>query len=278
MSLTTTVSLNSRSNAAGGGPNPDALAHPKAAGCYLSMGETSENVAARYGITRLQQDAMAARSQQRAAAARESGRFRDEILPINVRYTDPKTGAVVEKLLEHDEGIRPGTTAEKLAKLPPAFNKEGSTTAGNASQLSDGAAAALVMRRDVAEAAGMPVLGCLRSYAAVGCDPAVMGIGPAVAIPAALAKAGITARDVDLFEINEAFASQATYCVEKLGLNADVVNVNGGAIALGHPLGCTGARMTATLLHEMKRRGSTYGVVSMCIGSGMGAAAVYSRE
>jgi len=242
------------------------------------MGETSENVAARYGITREQQDAMAARSQQRAAAARESGRFRDEILPIQVRFTDPKSGAAVEKLLKDDEGIRPGTTAEKLAKLPPAFRKDGSTTAGNASQLSDGAAAALVMRRDVAEAAGMPILGCLRSYAAVGCDPAVMGIGPAVAIPAALEKAGITANDVDLFEINEAFASQATYCVEKLGLDASIVNVNGGAIALGHPLGCTGARMTATLLHEMKRRGSTYGVVSMCIGSGMGAAAVYSRE
>ena len=159
-----------------------------------------------------------------------------------------------------------------------AFDPEGSTTAGNASQISDGAAASLLMKRKEANRRGLPILGTFRSFSAVGVDPSIMGIGPAVAIPEAVKMAGLTTDDIDLFEINEAFASQATYSVKKLGLDTSKVNVNGGAIALGHPLGCTGARCTATLLHEMAKRKSKYGVVSMCIGSGMGAAAVFERE
>ena len=169
-------------------------------------------------------------------------------------------------------------TLEQLGKINPAFQHGGSTTAGNASQMSDGAAATLVMSREKADELGLEQLGVMRSFVVVGVDPAVMGIGPAVAIPKACEKAGISVDDVEVFEINEAFASQAVYCVRELGIDPERVNPNGGAIALGHPLGCTGAKLTATLLHEMKRRGSRYGVVSMCIGGGMGAAAVFERE
>ncbi len=178
-----------------------------------------------------------------------------------------------------DDGIRPQTTLAELAKLKPAFKKGGSTTAGNSSQVSDGAGAVLLMKRRVALEKGIHVLGVFRSFVAVGVDPAVMGIGPAVAIPKAVEAAGLELNDIDLFEINEAFASQFTYCAKKLELDEEKINVNGGAIALGHPLGATGARCTATLLHEMKRRGKDcrFGVVSMCIGSGMGAAAVFER-
>lgn len=178
--------------------------------------------------------------------------------------------------MAQDEGIRPGTTMEGLAKLKPAFKDGGSTTAGNSSQVSDGAAAVLLARRAKAEELGLPILGVLRAYAVVGVPPDIMGIGPAYAIPAALQQAGLTVKDVDIFEINEAFASQAVYCVEKLGIPPEKVNPLGGAVALGHPLGCTGARQVVTLLNELKRRGKrAYGVVSMCIGTGMGAAAVF---
>ncbi|MEC9071540.1 MAG: acetyl-CoA C-acyltransferase, partial [Myxococcota bacterium] len=180
--------------------------------------------------------------------------------------------------LEADEGVRAETSLEVLGKLRPAFAVKGTTTPGNSSQVSDGAAATVIMAREKAETLGLDSLGVLRGYAVVGVDPAVMGIGPAVAIPKAAEKAGIEVSEIDLFEINEAFASQAVYCVRELGIDPEKVNVNGGAIALGHPLGCTGAKLTATLLHEMKRRGSRYGVVSMCIGGGMGAAAVFERE
>jgi acetyl-CoA acetyltransferase family protein len=182
--------------------------------------------------------------------------------------------------ISEDDGIRPGVTVEQLSKLPPAFRKGGSTTAGNASQVSDGAAAVLVARRSTAAARGLPVLGVWRAFAVVGCDPELMGIGPAIAIPAALRSARLTVPDVALFELNEAFASQATYCAQVLGLDAARVNVNGGAIALGHPLGATGARCVATLLAELHRRGANerVGVISMCIGSGMGAAAVISKN
>jgi acetyl-CoA acyltransferase 1 len=182
-------------------------------------------------------------------------------------------------VVDKDDGIREGVTPAQLGKLPAVFKKGGSTTAGNSSQVSDGASAVLLMTRREAVKRGLPILGIFRTFSAVGVDPAVMGIGPSVAIPAALKMAGLTTDDIDLYELNEAFASQATFCGEKLGLDPEKVNVNGGAIALGHPLGCTGARCTATLLHEMKKRGKAarFGVVSMCIGSGMGAAAVFEQ-
>jgi acetyl-CoA acetyltransferase family protein len=177
--------------------------------------------------------------------------------------------------VSEDEGVRLGVTMGHLAKLPTVFKKDGSTTPGNASQLSDGAAAVILMKRAEAMERGLVPMAALRSFAVAGVDPAVMGIGPVIAIPRALEKAGLTINDIDLFEINEAFGSQADYCIEKLGLNRDVVNVMGGAIALGHPLGMTGARLTVSIIHELHRRGGRYGVVSMCIGTGMGAAAVY---
>ncbi|KAM7336846.1 hypothetical protein ACRRTK_002965 [Alexandromys fortis] len=236
---------------------------------------TSENVAERFGISRQKQDAFALASQQKAARAQSRGCFRAEIVPVTTTVLDDK-GNKKTVTVSQDEGVRPSTTMEGLAKLKPAFKDGGSTTAGNSSQVSDGAAAVLLARRSKAEELGLPILGVLRSYAVVGVPPDIMGIGPAYAIPAALQKAGLTVNDIDVFEINEAFASQALYCVEKLGIPAEKVNPLGGAIALGHPLGCTGARQVITLLNELKRRGKrAYGVVSMCIGTGMGAAAVF---
>lgn len=247
----------------------------KARDCVIPMGITSENVAERFGISREKQDAFALRSQQRAAQAQNSGLFRQEIVPVATKFVDD-AGKEREVTVAKDDGIRAGTTLAGLAKLRPAFKADGSTTAGNSSQVSDGAAAVLIGRRSAVEALGLPVLGVLRASAVVGVPPDVMGIGPAFAIPAALQQAGLTVADIDVFEINEAFASQAVYCVEKLGIPLEKVNPNGGAIALGHPLGCTGARQVVTLLNELKRRGKrAYGVVSMCIGTGMGAAAVF---
>uniref|UniRef100_A0A8C5ALF4 Acetyl-CoA acyltransferase 1 n=1 Tax=Gadus morhua TaxID=8049 RepID=A0A8C5ALF4_GADMO len=210
-----------------------------------------------------------------ADRAQRSGRFEAEIVPVVTRVTDAEGTESTVTVLK-DEGVRPSTTLEGLGKLRAAFRADGSTTAGNSSQVSDGAAALLLGRRSAVEALGLPVLGVLRASAVVGVPPDMMGIGPAYAIPAALEQAGLIVADIDVFEINEAFASQAVYCVEKLGLPLDRVNPNGGAIALGHPLGCTGARMAVTLLHELQRMGRRgYGVVSMCIGTGMGAAAVF---
>lgn len=245
--------------------------------CTTPMGITSENVAEQFGISRAKQDALAVASHQKAAKAQAAGLFRDEIIRVSTVVKD-QDGNEKQVVIEKDEGVRPGTTAEKLAKLRPAFREDGSTTAGNSSQVSDGAAAVLLMRRSVAEKLGMEVLGRFVAYAVSGVPPAIMGIGPAVAIPEVLKKANLNVDAIDVFEINEAFASQAVYCVEKLGIPMDKVNPNGGAIALGHPLGCTGARQTSTLLHEMKRRNMRYGVVSMCIGTGMGAAAVFESE
>ncbi|XP_040042863.2 3-ketoacyl-CoA thiolase, peroxisomal [Gasterosteus aculeatus] len=246
----------------------------KARDCIIPMGITSENIAERFGVSREKQDAFALSSQQKAARAQTSGRFQREIVPVSVRHADG--GAEREVLVAEDDGIRAGTTLAGLSKLRPAFKPDGSTTAGNSSQVSDGAAAVLLGRRAAAEALGLPVLGVLRASAVVGVPPDLMGIGPAFAIPAALQQAGLTVADIDVFEINEAFASQAVYCVEKLGIPLEKVNPNGGAIALGHPLGCTGARQVVTLLNELRRRGRrAYGVVSMCIGTGMGAAAVF---
>ena len=244
-----------------------------------SSGVTSENVAEKYGITRATQDAMAARSHARAAAAQRAGRFAAEIVPVETTIVDPKTGDERRVVVSQDDGIREGVTAASLSKLRTVFKQDGTTTAGNSSQVSDGAAAVLLMTRAEAMRRGLPIMATFRSFAAVGVDPAIMGVGPAVAIPAAVSAAGLTVDDIDVFELNEAFASQATYCAQKLGLDDTKVNPNGGAIALGHPLGATGARCTATLLHEMARRGNAarFGVVSMCIGSGMGAAAVFER-
>ncbi|KAK4776774.1 hypothetical protein SAY86_005462 [Trapa natans] len=259
--------------------NPRVDAFAQARDCLLPMGITSENVAQRYGVTRQEQDHAAVESHKRAAAATAAGKFRDEIIPVSTKLVDPKTGTEKPVIISVDDGIRANTNMSNLAKLKPAFKKDGATTAGNASQVSDGAAAVLLMKRSLALKKGLPILGVFRSFAAVGVDPAVMGIGPAVAIPAAVKSAGLELSDVDIFEINEAFASQYVYCCKKLELDPEKVNVNGGAIALGHPLGATGARCVATLLNEMKRRGRDcrFGVVSMCIGSGMGAAAVFER-
>lgn len=259
--------------------NPRVIELQKAQDCLLPMGITSENVAHRYGVTRQEQDQAAAESHMRAAAATASGKFKDEIIPVPTKIIDPKTGEEKKVVISVDDGIRPGTTASGLAKLKTVFKKDGTTTAGNSSQVSDGAGAVLLMRRAVAMSKGLPILGVFRSFAAVGVDPAVMGVGPAVAIPAAVKSAGLEIDDIDLFELNEAFASQFVYCCKTLGLDRSKVNVNGGAIAMGHPLGATGARCIATLLNEMKRRGRDcrFGVVTMCIGSGMGAAAVFER-
>jgi len=258
--------------------NQKALKDSLSLGCYMTMGQTSEEVASRFKISREKQDQFSVLSHQRAASAIKSGRFKSEIVPITVTVTDSKTNESKEVTVSEDEGVRGSTTLEDLGKLKGAFKKDGSTTAGNSSQLSDGASVVLVTTRKFAKERNLPVLGVLRSFAAVGVEPAIMGVGPAEAIPKALQLAGVKKEDVDLFEINEAFASQATYCVEKLGLDINKVNVNGGAIALGHPLGMTGSRVTATLLHELKKRNGKLGVVSMCIGSGMGAAAVYEVE
>ena len=261
-----------------GSVNPRLKTHPKAFSCLLPMGITSENVAEKYGITREQQDLFAVRSHARAALAAKTGRFKDEIVPVKTTVKDAN-GKQIDVVVSEDDGIRAKTTMQTLAKLKPAFKPNGSTTAGNASQVTDGASAVLVMKRSEATRRGLPVLGVWRSFAVVGVDPAIMGIGPAVAIPAALDKAGLSVRDVSLYELNEAFASQASYCAVKLGLDESQVNVNGGSIALGHPLGSTGTRCVGTLLHEMKKRGKgcRYGIVSMCIGTGMGAAAVLER-
>lgn len=247
--------------------------------CMLPMGITSEIVAERYGVTRQEQDQAAVISHKRAAEASASGKFKDEIVPVITEIVDPKTGAKNTVTISVDEGIRPGTNMDVLAKLKPAFKKDGTTTAGNASQVSDGAGAVLLMKRSLAVQKGLPILGVFRSFAAVGVEPSVMGIGPAVAIPAAVKSAGLELSDIGLYEINEAFASQLVYCCKKLDLDTEKVNVNGGALAFGHPLGATGARCVATLLNEMKRRGKgcRFGVISMCIGSGMGAAAVFER-
>ncbi|XP_059296963.1 3-ketoacyl CoA thiolase 1, peroxisomal [Lycium ferocissimum] len=259
--------------------NPKVDAFKQARDCLLPMGITSENVAQRFGVTRLEQDQAAVTSHQRAAAATASGKFKDEIIPVLTKIVDPQTRNEKPVVISVDDGIRPSTNLTGLAKLKPAFKSDGTTTAGTASQVSDGAAAVLLMKRSVAMQKGLPILGVFRSFAAVGVEPDVMGIGPAVAIPAAVKSAGLELDNIDLFEINEAFASQFVYCRKKLDLDPEKVNVNGGAIALGHPLGATGARCVATLLHEMKRRGkdSRFGVISMCIGSGMGAAAVFER-
>ncbi|NOY25313.1 MAG: thiolase family protein, partial [Oligoflexia bacterium] len=221
-------------------PNPRLMAETPEV--YTPMGTTSEIVAERFGITRQMQDEFAARSQQRAAAAIESGKFTEEIVPVETRVFDGKTWKSVTVTI--DDGVRLGTTAEGLAKLRPAFAVKGTGTAGNSSQMSDGAAATVIMAREKAEALGLDIIGVLRSFQVVGVPPEIMGVGPRYAIPKALESAGLSLDDIGLIEINEAFASQSVYCVRELGIDPEIVNVNGGAIALGHPLGCTGAKLT----------------------------------
>lgn len=234
--------------------------------CVIPMGVTSENVAKRYNLDRITLDTFATKSHEKAARAQANGKFQFEIVPV---------GNVTE-----DDGIRSSTTVDTLSKLRPVFDKKnGSTTAGNSSQLTDGAAAILLMSREEATKRNIPILAVWKSFAVEGVPPNIMGVGPVYAIPSALRKASIpSVNDVDIYEINEAFASQAYYSIETLQLNPAKVNPNGGAIALGHPLGCTGARMIVTLLNEMRREKKRLGVVSMCIGTGMGAAAVLEVE
>ncbi len=244
---------------------------------YLSMGLTAELVAKRYGGSREEMDAWSVRSHANAAAAQVEGRFGEEIVPVaTARWEgDGGTPRREEITLTQDEGVRRDTTVEALAKLRPAFAKDGVITAGNSSQTSDGAAAAVVMSSERAGKLGLAPLAVFRSFAVAGVEPEVMGIGPVEAIPKALALAGIRLEEVGLIELNEAFAAQALAVIRLAKLDPDKVNVNGGAVALGHPLGCTGAKLTATLLSEMRRRKERYGVVTMCIGGGMGAAGVF---
>ncbi|WP_110113797.1 acetyl-CoA C-acetyltransferase [Bacillus sp. CGMCC 1.16541] len=245
---------------------------------YMGMGHTAEQVAVKYGISREDQDAFAVRSHQLAAKALQEGRFNDEIVPVEVkRRSVGRDNKLREEsfLFSQDEGVRASTTAAVLGKLRPAFSVTGSVTAGNSSQTSDGAASVLLMDREQAEAEGLQPLARFRSFAVGGVPPEVMGVGPVVAIPKALELAGLELSDIGLFELNEAFASQAIQVMRELHIDQDKVNVNGGAIALGHPLGCTGAKLTLSLIHEMKRRNEQFGVVTMCIGGGMGAAGVF---
>jgi acetyl-CoA acyltransferase len=245
---------------------------------YMSMGHTAEEVAKRFGVSREDQDRFALASHRKAAAAIQAGKFKDEIVPVHtsVKGVDD-SGKLWEKkiVFDTDEGVRADTSLEALAKLKPAFSANGTVTAGNASQTSDGAAAAVVMSREKAEELGLKPLATFRSFALAGVEPEIMGVGPVKAIPKALQQAGITLDEVDAFEINEAFASQCLHVIRHLGIDEAKVNVNGGAIALGHPLGCTGAKLSASLIYELRRRGGGFGVVSMCIGGGMGAAGVF---
>lgn len=257
--------------------NPDlAASWPET---YSSMGITAELVADRYNITREMMDEFGTESNRRAAEAISEGRFKDEIIPVEVEWTSLVDGKIVKKkeLVEVDDGVRPGTTPETLGKLRPAFKLDGSVTAGNSSQTTDGAAVSLVVSEDYLKKISADPMARFIAFAVKGVPPEVMGIGPVAAIPAVLEKASMTLDQVQLFELNEAFAAQALAVVQELGLNRDIVNVNGGAIALGHPLGCTGAKLTATLLHEMGRRKLQYGMVSMCIGGGMGAAGLFEK-
>jgi acetyl-CoA acetyltransferase family protein len=236
------------------------------------MGETAENVAVRYGLTRLEQDEFAVATQHKWAAADAAGKFKDEIVPVVIPQ---KKGDPI--IVDKDEFPRGDVTLEQLAKLPAAFKKDGTVTAGNSSGINDGAAAVLLMEAETAKKLGFKPLVRVVASAVVGCDPSYMGLGPIPAIQKVLERAGLKIEDIDLFEINEAFAAQSIPCIRELGIDPAKVNVNGGSIAIGHPLGSTGARITATLVHEMKRRGSRYGLVSLCIGVGQGIATVFER-
>jgi acetyl-CoA acyltransferase len=266
----------------GGGmmaPNP-ALVDTRP-GSYTGMGLTAENVAQRYGISREEQDAFGARSQQRAEAAINAGRFKSQIVPLTVKRQKGLPNGhfeFEEVVFDTDEGMRPHTTKESISQIRPAFRPDGTVTAGNSSQMSDGAAGVTLMSREKATALGLSPMAIFRYYAVEGCEPEYMGVGPTVAVPKVLKLADMTLDQIELIELNEAFAAQSIYCIRELGLNEKITNVNGGAIALGHPLGCTGAKLTTQLIYEMRERGLRWGLVSMCIGFGMGAAAIFEIE
>ncbi|PCH44012.1 acetyl-CoA acetyl transferase [Wolfiporia cocos MD-104 SS10] len=263
--------------------NPDGyseavLSHPLAEDCLIPMGITSENVASDFGVSRDAQDEFAASSFQKAAKAQKEGRFAPEIVPLTVPWVDPKTDKESTIVVDFDDGVRDGVTKQSLAKLKPAFTENGTTHAGNASQVSDGASAVVLARRSVAQRLGLPIVGKFVAATAVGVPPRIMGVGPLYAIPRVLEKAGLSKEDIDFFEINEAFASQSVYCVRELGIDVNKVNVYGGAIAIGHPLGSTGCRQIVTGLNIAKQTGGKIFVTSMCIGSGMGMAGVFVSE
>lgn len=259
-------------------PNPYLVDHYP--DFYLSMGLATENVARKYEVTREQQDEFALRSHTRAAAALDADKFADEVVPLSVVLEELDEKGKKQRrevVFDKDEGVRRDTSAEGLAKLKPAFHLKGTITAGNASQMSDGAAAAIVMSDSRARELGAKPMARFIAYATAGCPPEEMGIGPVFAIPRALKLAGLTLNDIDVIELNEAFAAQSIAVIKTLGLDPDKVNVNGGAIALGHPLGCTGAKLTASILRELERRNGRYGMVTMCVGGGMGAAGILER-
>jgi acetyl-CoA acyltransferase len=248
---------------------------------FLNMGLTAENVAEKYGVSREDQDEFSLRSNLRAAEAVSSGRFDDEIVPVEVEVVEPGPDGRPHTrsfVVRRDEGPRADTTREALAKLKPAFREGGSVTAGNSSQMSDGAAAVMITSRRKAEELGLKPMARFVSFSVGGVPPELMGIGPVEAIPKALKRAGLTLEDIDLIELNEAFAAQAVAVIRELGLDLEKTNVNGGAIALGHPLGCSGAKLTTQMLYEMKRRNARYGMVTMCVGGGMGAAGILENE
>ncbi|KAI0999618.1 3-ketoacyl-CoA thiolase, peroxisomal [Podosphaera aphanis] len=252
--------------------------HPESANCKVPMGMLSEQMAKDRNICRKDQDSFAASSHQKALHAQENGLFDDEIIPLKVKWEDPKTGQIKDLLVSKDDGIRSGITVESLSKLKPAFAEDGSIHAGNASQISDGAAAVLLMKRSTAERLSQSILGKFVASSVVGVAPLLMGIGPWAAIPKVLSKTGLCKENIDIFEINEAFASQCIWCANELGLDFEKINPQGGAIAFGHPLGCTGARQVGTLLYGLRRRGGKVGITSMCVGTGMGMAAVWVAE
>jgi len=250
--------------------------HP---GAYIGMGLTAENVAREYNVSREDQDAFALRSHQRAAAAQDAGKFDAEITPLDVSVKLGNGGAATLQsfVFDKDEGIRRDSTIEALARLRPVFHARGSVTAGNSSQTSDGAAAVLIMSEERAKAMGLTPLARFVSFAVGGVPPELMGIGPIAAVPKALQYAGMEISDIDLIELNEAFAAQSLAVIRELGFDEDITNVNGGAIALGHPLGCTGAKLTVQMLHELERQDKQFGMITMCIGGGMGAAGIIER-
>lgn len=250
----------------------------EAKNCKVPMGVLSENMAKDKGISRAAQDAFAAQSFQRAAEAQKKGLFDEELAPLTVKWTDPKTDEEKTITVSRDDGVREGVTPESLSKIRPAFAKDGSIHGGNASQISDGAAAVLLMKRSTAERLGQKIIGKYVQASIVGVPPLLMGVGPAAAIPVVLEKTGLGKDEVDIYEINEAFASQCLFCINELGLDQRKINPKGGAIAFGHPLGVTGARQVSTLLTELRRTGGKVGVTSMCIGTGMGMAAVWVAE
>ncbi|KAI1913476.1 3-ketoacyl-CoA thiolase with broad chain length specificity [Ophidiomyces ophidiicola] len=252
--------------------------HPESANCKVPMGILSEDMAKDLKVSRADQDVFAASSYQKAERAQKEGLYKDEIVPLTVKFTDPKTSEEKTVVVDRDDGVRAGMTAESLAKIKPAFAQDGSIHAGNSSQISDGAAAVLLMKRSTAERLGQKIIGKYVTASVVGVKPLLMGMGPWKAIPVALEKAGISKDDVDIYEINEAFASQCLWCAKELKLPMEKINPKGGAIAFGHPLGCTGSRQVSTLLTELNRTGKKIGVTSMCIGTGMGMAAVWVAE